>query len=119
MKLFKHMREARRGRVAPRVGRTLVEFSAELDDPSSQKAEGALWRRVYTVTVGCSLIGPEEASENMAEKAKRMIARELYGELEDDIRDAIEVANEEAYRPENDPLLKVLEGMLRKVRGDE
>lgn len=115
MKIFRHLAEARKARTLPKIGRTVVNYSA---NPSTPLSELDQWEWSYTVTVGCTLTGPEDAREHMAEQAKRMIARELYGELEGDIRDAIEAAHEEAYRPHDDPLMRTLETMLLKVRGE-
>lgn len=115
MKIFKHLREVRKNRVLPKINSTLIKYTSK---PLTTFSETPHWEWEYTITFGCVLKGPEEAKTILEEQAKRMIAREVYGELENDIRDAIEIALEESFRTKEDPLMKVLDTMLLKVRGE-
>ncbi len=115
MKILEAIQAERLGRVMPKLRRTQVTRGVQQSriDPISDVYE---W--LFDVRVGCTLRGPIDAQEHLERQAAAMLARELYGELEGDIRDAIEIVHEEDYRPSDDPLLVKLNGILHKIRGE-
>jgi hypothetical protein len=117
MKIFQAM-EAARGRqvpVIPRFARMEADCSGALPDPKGHPNR-FLWR--YGVQLYCMFVGPEEAEEHLAQQARRMIAREVYGDVRDDLFELMRLLTEENYRASDDPVMAHITGMLQKMAGD-
>ncbi len=118
MKLLDVIEEKQRGRVAQT--RTVADYTALSPKEATANLPPDHWEWTFVARVGCIQTGPEEAREHLAKRARRLIAREVFGELEDDIQAVLELLWEENhYREPGDPVLSYLESMLRKVRGDQ
>lgn len=113
MKIFEAIQAERLKRVAPasRFVRIDPEFSVtQLDIPNQYR-----WQ--YGICLRCFFTGPEEGEEQYGNQARRLIAREVYGEIIDDLIELSRVLMEESYRPATDPALAILENSIRKMQG--
>ncbi len=115
MNIFQRMEDTRRRRVCP-PSRTEVTYKSIPDTEAYLSEDHWEWR--WQVSVGCKQFGPESSREEMAKRARRMIARELYGEIQDDLMELLEYLYEESYRTADDPVLGKLGEILRKISGD-
>lgn len=68
----------------------------------------------HSVIVGVKQVGPKEAVDQLYGQARRAIARELYGEVLDDLCELERLLYEEAYRPADDPILT----KIRSIKED-
>ena len=78
----------------------------------------ATWEWKFGATVFVNMRGPEEAREHLARQARRILAREIYGEIRALTLDAIEEALSETYRPDDDPLVQKLNAILAACDGE-
>jgi hypothetical protein len=62
---------------------------------------------------------PDFAHQHQAvmEHAYEAIAHELYGEIEDDLRELYGLLAEEGWRPTGDPVAMLIDKMFKKLRG--
>ena len=84
--------------------------------PLSERPEH--WRLKYGFSVYCTIVGPEKASNDMVDKARRQIAREIFGEITDDLFELNRMLLEEHYRPSDDPAITIIDNLIRKTRGE-
>jgi hypothetical protein len=76
-----------------------------------------VWR--YGFEVHCEFTGPEEAFEHMFDHARGLIAREIFGEITDDLFELQRHLLEEgSYRDETDAAMAIIHKLIRKVRGE-
>ena len=107
--------EAKRMRqVVPRARFAFVEPEYAVALPPPDRPNHFQWK--YGIQLSCVFTGPEKCEEQFTRQARRMLARELYGELEDDLLVLLRLMMEDGYRPSDDPVMQAIEGMLRKIR---
>lgn len=119
MKALDAIEDARGDRVVPRGRFANICPTYEATPPSGVMLGAEYWVWRFDVKVGVVLSGPHSAREELAVKAKRMIARELYGEIIDDLHELMRVLDEEEYRPIDDPATSKIRTMIRKLSGYE
>ena len=119
MKILDAIEEARGDRVVPSGRFSNISPTYEATPPEKIMMGASHWMWQFDLGVGVTMTGPDEARESLAEKAKRMIARELYGELVDDLHELMRVLDEECYRANDDPAQSKITAMIRKMRGDD
>lgn len=118
LKIFNHLERTRRERVPSRFGRTEVTRKVEVPNEMAPLEDRFVYE--YQVRVFCRTVGPSFETEPMVDRARRMIARELYGPVQSDLIRLREMLwEEEHYRPPGDPVLTLIDDMLRKMRGEE
>jgi len=119
MKVLDAIEAARGDRVMPRGRFANINATYEATAPEKIMMGATHWMWQFGLGVGVTTTGPDEAREDMAEKAKKMIARELYGEVVDDLHELMRVLDEEEYRPMDDPATSKIRTMIRKLNGDQ
>ena len=65
--------------------------------------------------------GPERSDDHMShlfENARRLVAREVFGELTDDLFELLRTLSEEGYRPEDDKAMQIINKLISKTRGE-
>ncbi|HEU4345784.1 MAG TPA: hypothetical protein VFU31_29900 [Candidatus Binatia bacterium] len=94
----------------------IVEPEYEALPPAADRPEH--WRWKYGFEIHCNFTGPREASDHMADHARRLIAREIFGEITDDLFELQRTLLEESYRRDGDPAMTIINNLIRKVRGE-
>ena len=90
----------------------------EVERPSAD-LDPAIWVWKFGATVFVKMQGPDEAREHLARQARKILAREVYGEIEVLAIDALHEALEETYRDSNDPLLLKIRAIISMCRGEQ
>ena len=115
MKIFKAVRLANQNKVPARVGRVQA---TSIIEPIGSTVLDCHWRVRHEVTVGFECTGPESTIPKMRENAVRAIAREVFGELQNDLQDLrVSLWEENFYREHDDPVFLKIEAMLLKMGG--
>lgn len=115
MKVFEAITAKRLKRVPP-TGR-FAHIEAEYDVAPVQGGEPDHFQWKYGIQLRCSFVGPEEASEHALKQARRLIAKELYGEVENELLALMRTLMEEQYRPADDPAMAIITDLLNRIRG--
>lgn len=77
------------------------------------------WELSYGFQVQCTITGPREHSRDMLDNARMLIAREVFGEITDDLIELKrELLEEDTFRPQGDPAMKIVNRLIRKVSGE-
>ena len=118
MKLIDAIRAKRLRQVPPR-GRFADVVGAYDAEPISDLSFRPEWQGRFGVELGCSLQGPAVAREDLARQAERLITREVYGEVEDDVMELLHLLLKEGHRPSGDPAMQLIERLLAKLRGGQ
>lgn len=74
-----------------------------------------IWTWVYGITGTVTLFGPEESREELRARAREMLIKEIYGELQDDILEIQYSLWKEGWRAPDDSVMIALNNLLRKV----
>jgi hypothetical protein len=115
MKVFDAIRLADKNQVPARVGRVQ---SVATTEPLGSMVLDCHWRVRHEVTVAFESTGPEAAIPDMRKKAVRAIAREVFGELQNDLQDLrVSLWEEDFYRASDNPVFLKIEDMLSKMGG--
>lgn len=75
------------------------------------------WRWRYQVRFWCDFLGTWQDEPHIKEKARQLIAKEVYGELSDDLLQLQSLLFRERYRDAADPILRHVEMMFKKTIG--
>lgn len=116
MKIFDAIKAKRLNQKAPitRFARIDATCSAI---PNLYKLDQFEWR--IGAEVFCRLSGPAKAHEHTLRKAMDLIAKEVYGEIVDDLIELERILLEEQYRPTGDPAINAIHSMIMKMRGEK
>jgi len=116
MKLFNAMRQIKGNRVPSRIGRVQAFSDATC---TGSMVNHDQWQVKHSVEVSFSMTGPEGALPEMQKRARKAIANEVFGEIENDLIELRKMLwEEDVYRGANDPVETQIETMLHKVRGE-
>lgn len=87
-----------------------------ITEPSQLRMTPDHCRYRFSVELWAETTGPSAALDEMRRRALRILLRELYGEVADEIHLTLrDLMQEEHYRPNDDPVLTRLNALLRKL----
>jgi hypothetical protein len=123
MKILKAIEAFRREREPP--PRRHVRFTiTEIQQPPEPNRD--IWTRWrIELRLGVEVAEqdnvPDAAHQHqeVMDHAYRAIAHELYGEIEDDLRELYGLLAEEGWRPQGDPVAILIDKMFNKLRGSD
>ena len=104
------------GEQVPVSGRFAI-VESENKEPLRLSERPEQWKWDYGIRIHCDFVGPPTASENLAYQARRMIAKELFGEITDDLFQLKRLLMEESYRPIGDPVMAIIDNLIKETRG--
>lgn len=117
MKLFDAIKAKQMDRIAPITRFACIdpqyEAKLSLDSPTPDHYQ---WR--IGAEISCVLSGPIKAREQLMKQAHRMIAKEVYGEIIDDLIELQRILYEEQYRADGDPVFDAIRKMINKMQGE-
>lgn len=114
MKIFEAIKAKRERQVAVMTRFARIEPEYELSNGS--RPDHFQWK--IGAEIFCRFTGPLEAKEHLTRQATRMIAKEVYGEIVDDLMALQLLLMEEQYRADGDPALAAIHNMRRKMCGE-
>ncbi len=68
------------------------------------------------VTASLTMFGPSSEASQMTTRARRCIAKEIYGDLYDDCMLLERILHEETYRAPGDPAVTFLRSIMEKMQ---
>jgi len=117
LRLLKAIRVAGQQRTPAYAGRMKVIQKTETLGPAL--AFDNYLRVTFEAAVRFETTGPEEALSEMKRKAELALAREVFGEIEDDLKSLqILLWEEDIYRGPQDPVMTKLNDMLKTLKGE-
>lgn len=116
MKLLNAISAIRGHRIPVKLGR----IDAVLNDVQEKPALPADYSYRYELVVSCVMQGPPGAFDTLSERARRVIAYEVYGEVRQELhrlRRKLHMLYEESYRAPDDPVLTRIQTLIDKISG--
>lgn len=113
MRFLEAIKSSQVERTIKRDGRISAFFKAEAP---IDLVYDDYWLIRHEATVRFETRGPLDALKEMTRSATRAIAYEVYGEVEDDLKQLKHLLWEEDYRPPGDPVMDKLNEILDKLR---
>lgn len=115
--IFHHL-DAKIARASPpRLRFAEIETEIGIYQPSHLPSDRWIWEVSAKVT--SRVRGNQNEKENAIMIAKRLIAKEVYGELVDDAFEVLRMLHEECPRNLDDPIIKLVNNMIDKMEGKE
>lgn len=122
---YRHLNHIRGRQVVEDLSPARVRATASEKNEPVPTQTNRRW--IWYFEMAYAQIGPDvrvslavdEAIEQMRRHAIRMIGRELYGELREDALDLLGMLHERYFLATDDPILIKLNGMIRKMEGED
>lgn len=95
-----------------------VRFATVIADEDISEAGpyDDLYEIRHSITVYVDQIGPRDASGEMMRRARGLLAKQIYGEVEDNLMELLHILYKEGDFQRNSPVIQKMDEMLSEIR---